>query len=246
MSGFSNGKLVLDSTLTVTTSGENNDVPAMGSLMYISPANDNDSITGIDPGDVSDGALILMPNVDTTKTYIIKNNSSSSLAQNRILTYNAANLNVPPAHTAVAGYDTTNQMWHILKFPDTRTFTNNPSRTIQTVAASANGFQLSTISNAEVSYSCTIVTTASIGGNASGTIVLEIAATNSSTAADWQEIARMTNGQALTLAITLQSVQTISSTLTGIVPRGYYVRLRSINNNGTPSYSYNSGQEVLA
>lgn len=127
----------------------------------------------------------------------------------------------------------------------TRTFNNTPTHAIQTVAAAGNGFQLSTTQDAIVTYSCDIVTTASIGVNSSGTVVLEIAATNSSTAGDWKEIARMTNGQAISVAVALTSTQTTAGCLSGVVPSGYYARLRSINNSGTPSYAFDSGQEVL-
>lgn len=125
-----------------------------------------------------------------------------------------------------------------------RSFTNNASRTIQTVAASGNGWQISSTRDAQVSYSVAITTTATIGGASSGYVITEIAATNSATAGDWQEVGRVYNGQTITLAIALQSVQVIGGTMTTIVPAGYYVRLRSVNVSATPSYSYQSGQEV--
>lgn len=109
----------------------------------------------------------------------------------------------------------------------------------------ATGFQVSANKSAFVNYSVTITTTATIGGNASGTIVLEIAPTNSATAGDWVEIARYTNGQAISLAIALQSTQTLAGTVSGFIPAGYYAKLRSINNSGTPTYTFNSGQKIL-
>lgn len=126
----------------------------------------------------------------------------------------------------------------------TRTFNNAASHSIVTTAAAANGFQLSTTQDTSVFYSVNINTTATIAGSADGYVALEIASTNSSTASDWKEISRARNGQAISLAITLQSVQNISSEVMGIVPTGYYVRLRSVNVSGTPTYTYVSGQEV--
>lgn len=126
-----------------------------------------------------------------------------------------------------------------------RSYNNTPSHSIQTVAASGNGFLVSSTRDYNVSYSTSISTTATIGGASSGYIVLEIAATNSSTASDWKEIGRLTNGQTITLAIALQSVQIIGGSLSGTVPAGYYTRLRSVNVSGTPTYNYISGQEVL-
>lgn len=125
-----------------------------------------------------------------------------------------------------------------------RTFNNNPGRSIVT-GTGATGFQPSSTRDAFVTYSPTIVTTATIAGGQDGEVVLEIAATNSATAGDWKEIARTRNGQALSLALTLQSVQTTSAPLVGMVPAGWYAKIRSINVVGTPSYSYVSGQEVL-
>lgn len=118
------------------------------------------------------------------------------------------------------------------------------SRSIVT-GTGATGFQVSSGRSSFLNYSITIVTTASIGGNASGTVVLEIAPTNSATAGDWVEIGRITNGQTITLALTLQSVQTVAGQVGGFLPAGYYAKLRSINNSGTPTYSFSSGQENL-
>lgn len=119
------------------------------------------------------------------------------------------------------------------------------TRSIVTTAAAANGWQLSTTKDAQVEYSVTLVSTATIAGNSSGYVLLEIASTNSTNANEWGEIGRISNGQAVSLAITLQSVSTGGGQITGYIPAGYYVRLRSVNTAGTPTYTYNSGQEVL-
>lgn len=134
-----------------------------------------------------------------------------------------------------------------LSAPAALSFTNNASRTIQTVAAAANGVQLSSTRNAMVHYSVTTSSTVQIGvvTNVNGYVVLEIAATNSATAGDWQEIGRSGNGQNVGLSIALSSIQTTPQQLSGMIPAGYYSRLRSVNANGTPTYTYNSGQEVL-
>lgn len=126
-----------------------------------------------------------------------------------------------------------------------RVFTNNPSRSIQTVAAAANGWQLSTIRDASVGYACSVTTVATIGGAATGYVVLEVSPTNSTSAASWIEIDRVTNSQTITLAIALQSSQTVSASIRGIVPAGYYARIRSVSVSGSPTFAYGSGQEVL-
>lgn len=114
-----------------------------------------------------------------------------------------------------------------------------------TTGTGATGFQVSASHDSEVRYNVTIATTATIAGGADGTVVLEMAPTNSATAGDWVEVGRFRNGQAISLALTLQSIQTTASQLTAFVPKGYYLKLRTINNVGTPTYTYNSGQEVL-
>lgn len=126
-----------------------------------------------------------------------------------------------------------------------RSFNNTPSHSFVTTAAAGNGFQLSATRDAEVNYSCTIATAATLAAGAVGTIVLEIAATNSSTATDWKEIDRLTNGQVFSLAVAIGCTQTLASGLKGLVPKGYYLRLRTINTTGTPTYTFNGGQEIL-
>lgn len=145
---------------------------------------------------------------------------------------------------ATNGYTLTADLVYLAWLSVKKTFNNAPARSIVSTAAAANGFQIDTVLDAQVSYSCTIGTTATIGGASSGTLVLEVAPTNSSVAGDWKEIARLTNGQTITLALALQSVQTIAGCLAGLVPAGYYARIRSINNSGTPTFTFNSGQEV--
>jgi hypothetical protein len=135
--------------------------------------------------------------------------------------------------------------WQTLPVVAALSFNNAPARSIVATAAAANGFQVSSTRNASVSYSSTISTTATIGGAASGYLLLEICATNSATAGDWTAISRSTNGQTVTLAIALQSVQVTGGCVHGIVPAGYYARIRSVNVSGTPSYTANEQQEVL-
>lgn len=131
--------------------------------------------------------------------------------------------------------------------PPTKTFSNAPSRSVSTTNNTANGFQVSATQDAHVSYPVTIATTATIGGTGSGTVILEICATNSSTGANWTTIDSFTNGQTITLAIALNSVQTLTSALRGFVPAAYYARVRSLSATGTVTYSITitTGQEVL-
>lgn len=128
-------------------------------------------------------------------------------------------------------------------------FNNAPARTIQTVAASGNGWRPTggDTRNYHVSYSVTISCAVQIGvvTNVEGYVVLETATTNSSTAGNWTEIARVTDGNNIALAIALSTTQKVGGNLSAIIPAGSYVRIRSVNVSGTPTYVSNSGQEVL-
>lgn len=115
MAGFQNGVLSLDSNLYTTSSGDNNDVPVNSSLLYVTVSNNNDAITGLALGDNS-GALVFVVNTGPTNNLVIKNNSGSSSATNVILTSTGADVTVAAYSTAVLGYDTTNQQWHLIKF----------------------------------------------------------------------------------------------------------------------------------
>lgn len=121
---------------------------------------------------------------------------------------------------------------------------SSPSRSIVT-GTGATGFQPSATRTSTIRENVKVTTTASIAGNADGYIALEMAPTNSATAGDWVEVGRCGNSQALTLAITLQSVQGTTCQLTADVPPGYYAKLRSVTTTGTVSFAFVSAQEVL-
>lgn len=121
---------------------------------------------------------------------------------------------------------------------------NTPTVPMVTTAAAANGTQVSATQSALVSYSVTTSSTSTIAGASSVVAVLEICPTNSATAANWLTIATVQNGQTLTLAVALQAVQTLSQGLAGVVPAGYYRRIR-YTVTGTGSATFASGQEVL-
>lgn len=121
---------------------------------------------------------------------------------------------------------------------------SQPTRTIQTVAASANGIQISATRDADARYSVTTSTTSTIAGASTVTVVLETCATNSATAVSWTTVGTIQNSQTLSLAVALQVVQTLTQEISAIVPAGYYSRLRSTT-TGTGSATFASGQEVL-
>lgn len=117
-----------------------------------------------------------------------------------------------------------------------------PSRAVVT-SISATGFQISSTRDALACYEGSIVTTSSIGGGASGTVFLETADTNSTTPGDWTEVARQTGANTVALALTLQNINTQSWNLARIIPAGKFVRIRTLVNTGTVTFSINAAQQ---
>lgn len=101
-------------------------------------------------------------------------------------------------------------------------------------------FQPSLTNSVFCSYTVRIVTTATIGGGQDGQVQLKSDATATPTTVRCQ--AR--NGQVVTLAIALQSINTQDSVVSYICPAGHYVNLVSTNNTGTPTISIVAQTEV--
>lgn len=114
MSGFQNAFLVLDPYSFTTSSGENNNIQIYGSLLIVTPANNNDSITGLVPLN-AEVAIVFLKNAHATNNLVVKYNSGSSSAGNKISTYNAMNLTIPPGTFVVLGYNPGTSMWEVQK-----------------------------------------------------------------------------------------------------------------------------------
>lgn len=124
----------------------------------------------------------------------------------------------------------------------TRRIPTLPAYAQSSVARSLNSvFIPSATRNTLVNYSVDISATLSLAAGQTGTVFLEISADGST---GWTEISRFSNGNTGTLTIGLNITQTATGTLTGTVPAGYSVRLRTAS-SGTPTYTYRSGQETL-
>lgn len=123
---------------------------------------------------------------------------------------------------------------------------NKPAAISQSSASRSlnSGFQISATRNSLVSYSVDIATTLSLTTGQTGTVFLEIASDSGFTT-NLQEIGRTVNGNTGTLTLGLNLTQNVTATLGGLVPAGYYCRLRTQNTVGTPTFNYRSGQEIL-
>lgn len=118
-------------------------------------------------------------------------------------------------------------------------------RSQSSVSRSLNSiFQISTTQDSFVNYSIDIATAISLLAGQAGTVFLEISL-SSTFASGIQEVARFINSCTGTLTVGLALNQIVTGNLGGYIPSGYYVRLRTQNNTGTPTFTYRSGQEVL-
>lgn len=105
-------------------------------------------------------------------------------------------------------------------------------------------FQVSATRDAQVQYAVQTTITASIAGGQDGDVFLDIASDSGFTA-NVQSLDVAPCSQTYTLAIALQGVQKCAAQVRGYVPAGYYARIRTVNNTGTPAFSYRLGQETL-
>jgi hypothetical protein len=115
----------------------------------------------------------------------------------------------------------------------TRSFTS-PARSLN------SAFQISTTRDVYVSYATDIACSATVLVGQSGTVVLEYA-DNSGMSTNV-----VTVQQSTASASGVLNMATIATaTLTGVIPVGKYVRLRTVNNVGSPTFTYRTAQEVL-
>lgn len=105
-------------------------------------------------------------------------------------------------------------------------------------------FQVSSTKDSFVNYSVEISSSLSLTTGQTGTVFLEIYSDSGCTTGT-QEIARSVNGNTGTLAIGLNITQNVTAGINGFVPKSCYVKIRTSNTVGTPSFVYKSGQEVL-
>lgn len=107
-----------------------------------------------------------------------------------------------------------------------------------------SAFQMSATRDSKVNYCVDISCTSTLLGGQSGTVILEMA-TNSGFTTGVQALSQFTNSNSVSLAIAITVTQINTGCLSGYIPAGNYVRLRTVNNTGTPTFTYQCGQEIL-
>lgn len=125
-----------------------------------------------------------------------------------------------------------------ITFPSASRSYAYPTRTLN------SGYQISTTRDAAVSYTVDIAATLSLTSGQAGSVVLEYA-DDSGFTTNVKTVCQTVNGNTGTLTIGLNLTQTASGTLSGIIPANKYVRIRTVNTTGSPSFTYRGSQEVL-
>lgn len=121
----------------------------------------------------------------------------------------------------------------------------NLLRAFATPSRSLNSaFIVSTTRDAQVQYSVDIATSLSLTTGAVGTVFLEYA-DDSGFTTNVKEVQRFVSGNTGTLVVGLALNQIGTAAVGGIIPAGKYVRLRTANTTGSPTFTYRSAQEVL-
>lgn len=115
----------------------------------------------------------------------------------------------------------------------TRSFTN-PTRSLNTA------FQPSPTRDCFVSYAVDIACSATVLVGQNGTVFLEYA---DDAAITTNVVTVQRSSGSASGVLNVATVMTAS--LSGMVPAGKYIRLRTVNNTGTPTFTYRTAQEVL-
>lgn len=178
---------------------------------------------------------------NTSHTHAAGDITSGALSLARLPTIPASQTS---GFAAVATSGSYNDLSNKPTIPSVTRTTSYPSLSLQT-STGAVGTQLSSTRDGVIRCSVTITTQISLSGNSTGYVVAEVAPTNSATAGDWVEAGRVTSGQTGTLVVGLTLNQLGGGQVSADVPAGYYAKFRSVNTNGTPSYTVNGCQQTL-
>lgn len=124
-----------------------------------------------------------------------------------------------------------------LKQTINRTY-NYPTRSLNTA------FQISTASDAFVSYAVDVTASLSLITGQTGLVTLQYA-DNSGFTTNVKTVHPARNGNTGTLTIGLALGQTVTMSLVGMIPAGKYVKIITTNVTGTPAFTMQNAQEVL-
>jgi len=106
-----------------------------------------------------------------------------------------------------------------------------------------SAFQVSTTTDAEVRYTVQVANVLTLTGGAAGDVILEYA-DNSGFTTNVVQVGGFGNSNTGGLVVGLTLNDAIKGQVSGRIPAGKYVRLRTVNTTGTPTYTFVYTQEV--
>lgn len=124
--------------------------------------------------------------------------------------------------------------------------TNLPPARVTTfgvVRVLGTAFQPSSTRDTLAFYSVQLTVVATLAGGQNGDVILEVA-TDSAFTQNVRTVAITGLGQTFGLSISISSTQPQTAQVSGVIPAGYYARLRTVNNTGAPTFIYRAGQET--
>lgn len=141
---------------------------------------------------------------------------------------------IPAAQIQSDWSETNNGSLGFIKNKPSTQFTAGTNRTLNA------SFQASTTNNMLVNYSVDVNATATLIGGQDGRVILETSPNNST----WTTVDEAHNGNSVSLAIALTAIQNVSVHLSSVIPSGYWIRIRTVQTTGTPSFTFRFGNET--
>lgn len=122
---------------------------------------------------------------------------------------------------------------------------SNPARVFSYPTRAINTcFQPSATRDASVSYAVDIAATLTLTAGARGTVNLRIY-TNSTCTTGGQTVVSASSGLPSLLSVAVGLTNLGTASLPGVIPAGRWVRIETVNEVGTPTFTARQGQEVL-
>jgi hypothetical protein len=99
-------------------------------------------------------------------------------------------------------------------------------------------YQLSTTEDLNITVSATVSCSLTLLAGADGSAILEFSANGTT---GWTYIGQIDGSNTGTLTVGLNTNQKTGGTITAGLPKSHYWRLRTVNNTGTPTFTWNGG-----
>ena len=206
----------------------------------------NVDFTGVNPYDIGNLFDLMEAKASNASVAPIQSNVASLLNSNSMLMSNvygtSTSMGCETASTThclilkSSWNDMTSQVSALASSSAAKVFTN-PSRSVN------SAFRVSTTTVSNIAYSVSIANTLNLSGGAAGLVYLEYA-DDSGFTTNVKEAGRVGNSNSGGLVVGLSLNDQVTLQVSGMIPAGKYVRLRTVNTTGTPTYTLITSQEV--